>query len=98
MIASRRNFLQTASAAAAAAAFPANAWAQSKKTPGPYSSARELVAALAAKDISSLELVNAAIARIEALDGKLNAVVVRDFERARTAAKEIGRASCRERV
>jgi amidase len=30
---------------------------------------------------------DAAIARIEALDGKINAVVVRDFERARAAAK-----------
>src|SRR5260370_4724721 len=33
-----------------------------------------------------------AIARIEAHDGKLNAVVVRDFERARVAAAEADRA------
>ena len=95
MMPNRRNFMQTASAAAIAAAFPAGAWAQSGKAPGSYSTARELAAALAAKDVSSLELANAAIARIEALDGKLNAVVVRDFERARAAAKEADAALAR---
>lgn len=49
------------------------------------SSATELAAAVRAKSISSLELT-AAIARIEALDGAINAVVVRDFERARHQA------------
>ncbi len=44
-------------------------------------------AAIAAGDISPLEAVDAAIARIEALDGPLNAVVVRDFDRARDTAK-----------
>ena len=39
--------------------------------------------------ISALEACDAAIARIEALDGAINAVVVRDFERARSAAKVI---------
>jgi amidase len=43
--------------------------------------------ALAAGACSSLELVDAAIARIEARDGALNAVVVRDFERARGQAR-----------
>src|SRR5947209_4112536 len=51
-----------------------------------YRDARALVAALARREISALELTNAAIARIEALDGKLNAVVVRDFDNARAAA------------
>ncbi len=37
--------------------------------------------------LSPLEAVDAAIARIEALDGPLNAVVVRDFDRARDIAK-----------
>ena len=37
--------------------------------------------------LSPLEAVDAAIARIEALDGPLNAVVVRDFDRARDTAK-----------
>ncbi len=40
-------------------------------------------------EISALEACDAAIARIEALDKKINAVVVRDFERARTAARNI---------
>lgn len=37
--------------------------------------------------LSPLEAVDAAIARIEALDGPLNAVVVRDFDRARDTAR-----------
>jgi amidase len=51
-----------------------------------YRSAGELAGALAQRRVSAVELVDAAIARIEALDGKINAVVVRDFEQARTAA------------
>jgi amidase len=39
--------------------------------------------------ISALEACDAAIARIERLDGLINAVVVRDFDRARTAAKAL---------
>ncbi len=38
--------------------------------------------------VSAVELLDATIARIEAHDAKLNAVVVRDFERARSAAAE----------
>jgi amidase len=49
--------------------------------------AGELIAALAARKVSALELADAAIARIERLDGPINAVVVRDFDRARQAAK-----------
>jgi amidase len=41
------------------------------------------------REVSSLELGEAAIARIEAHDGKLNAVVVRDFERARAAGRNV---------
>lgn len=51
--------------------------------------ASETATAVAAGRISALEATDAAIARIEALDGPLNAVVVRDFERARAAAKAI---------
>ena len=51
------------------------------------SSATELAAALAARKVSAAELTDQAIARIEARDGPINAVVVRDFDRARTAAK-----------
>ena len=43
--------------------------------------------ALAEREISARELLDAAISRIEALDPKINAVIVRDFERARAAAK-----------
>ncbi len=49
-------------------------------------SAGALVEALAAGRVSALELTEAAIARIEARDGVVNAVVVRDFDRARDAA------------
>ena len=52
-----------------------------------YRTIKELTRALQARKISSLELVEHTIARIEALDQRLNAVVVRDFERAREAAK-----------
>ncbi len=40
-------------------------------------------------DISALEACDAAIDRIGRLDAALNAIVVRDFERARTAAKAL---------
>ena len=56
-----------------------------------YRSARELAAALAARKVSSAELVDLAIARIEARDGKLNAVVVRDFARARQPPSRLTR-------
>ncbi|MBW8815195.1 MAG: hypothetical protein JF588_17385 [Caulobacterales bacterium] len=50
-------------------------------------SASRLVQALADRQVSALELTDAAIARIEARDGPINAVVVRDFDRAREAAR-----------
>jgi amidase len=52
-----------------------------------YGTATELVPALADRKISALELTDHVIARIEKLDGQLNAVVVRDFDRGREAAK-----------
>src|ERR671911_438201 len=48
-----------------------------------YRTAGALVADLAARRVSSVELLDQTIARIEALDKSINAVVVRDFERAR---------------
>lgn len=51
------------------------------------SSATALVQAFAERTVSALELADAAIARIEARDGAINAVVVRDFDRARDAAR-----------
>jgi amidase len=53
-----------------------------------YRTAGELLQALATRQISSRELVDDAIARIETLDPKINAVVVRDFDRARAAADD----------
>lgn len=52
-----------------------------------YRMATDLAAALRARKISALELADRVIARIEAIDPRINAVVVRDFERAREAAK-----------
>jgi len=49
--------------------------------------AADLVEALAGRRVSALELADQAIARIEARDGPINAVVVRDFDRARDAAR-----------
>ncbi len=49
--------------------------------------AGEIVQALAAREVGALEVTDAAIARIEARDGPINAVVVRDFDRARVAAR-----------
>ena len=67
-----------------------------------FSSATALAAKLRTGKLSALELLDHYIARIEKHDVVLNAVVVRDFDRARKRAKaadrEIGRASCRERV
>jgi amidase len=53
-----------------------------------FKSAIELTAALAAKKVSAVELTEDAITRIERHDGKINAVCVRDFDRALTAARE----------
>ena len=52
-----------------------------------YKSVRELTAAPAARQISARELAEAAIVRIERLDPALNAVCIRDFDRARDAAR-----------
>jgi len=87
---SRRSFM----AGMAAAAIPATLLpvaTMARDTDGgseelAYSSARDLVQKIAGRRVSSRELVDSAISRIEALDPKINAVVVRDFERARSAA------------
>ena len=52
-----------------------------------WASAGELTRALAAGQASAVELTEAAITRIEARDGPINAVVVRDFTEARAQAK-----------
>jgi amidase len=60
-----------------------------------YRSAGDLAQSLLKKEVSALELTDQFIARIEALDGDLNAVPVRDFTRAREAAKEADAALAR---
>jgi amidase len=52
-----------------------------------FASAVELSVALAAKEVSALELAQDAIDRIERHDGKINAVCVRDFDRGLEAAR-----------
>lgn len=49
--------------------------------------AAQISAGLKKKIFSATELCEASIARIEALDPQVNAVIVRDFERARTEAR-----------
>jgi len=78
---SRRAFMATVGAVAIGAVIPARAAAGND-----YRTAGELMKVLANRQVSSRELVDAAIARIEAIDPKINAVVVRDFDRAREAA------------
>jgi amidase len=54
-----------------------------------FLSATRLAAALRAREIGCLELLDHYIARVERLDPRINAVVVRDFERARTRARTL---------
>jgi len=66
----------------------------------PFRSATQLAAAIRRKKIGCLELLDLYLARVEKYDGRLNAVVVRDFERARAKAADraLGKrqvASCR---
>jgi len=84
---SRRSFITAVGVAAAATALAsAKAGAATDQAGSAYRPAGELVPALASRQVSSRELVDSAITRIEALDPKINAVVVRDFDRARAAA------------
>jgi amidase len=53
----------------------------------PFATATELLAELRAGKVTASELTELYIGRIERHDAKLNAVVVRDFERARQAAR-----------
>src|SRR5277367_3844742 len=83
----RRTVLAGAGAAAAGGvSSPARALSAPGTAIPACRSATDLVEALAARQISARELLDAAIARIEALDPKINAVVVRDFDRAHAAA------------
>src|SRR5512138_3784963 len=61
----------------------------------PFRSARQLAADIKRKKIGCLELLDLYLARVEKYDGTLNAIVVRDFERARARAKAADRALAR---
>jgi fatty acid amide hydrolase len=52
------------------------------------SSARELAASIASGEVSALEVVEVHIARIEAVNPKLNAVVVKRYDEARAEARQ----------
>jgi amidase len=54
---------------------------------GPFSTATQMLAALRAKDVSSVELVQMHLDRIAKIDGGLNAIPVRTPERALEAAR-----------
>ncbi|MFF5212250.1 amidase [Streptosporangium sp. NPDC000396] len=60
-----------------------------------FQSAEELAAALRAGEVSSVELTDAAIARIERDDKVINAICVPDFDRARAAARGADQARAR---
>jgi amidase len=60
-----------------------------------FQTARALRKALRAKKVSALELARDAIAQIEKHDGGINAICVRDFERALKAARAQDRAIAR---
>ena len=57
------------------------------KTLDPFATARDMLRALGRRRISAVELLDVHLARIERHDATLNAVVTRDFERARVQAK-----------
>jgi amidase len=58
-------------------------------TPDPiYSTATELAAAMDAGEVSAVELTQVAIERIEQYDAPINAISVRDFDRALAAARD----------
>ena len=91
----RRAVLAGMGAAALGAALPRAGLQAAPLDKLDYRTASELVAALADRRVSATELLEASIARIEAHDGPINAVVVRDFERARAAAREADAALAR---
>jgi len=93
---SRRDFIITTGAVAVVGTVSMDTWIRRAfaQKPGStagseldYSTVKELVEALRARRISAVELIERVIARIEALDPRLNAVVVRDFDRAHDGAK-----------
>src|SRR5262245_50282240 len=64
----------------------------------PFRSSRQLAADIKRKKIGCLELLDLYLTRVEKYDGALNAVVVRDFDRARTRARAADRALARRQI
>ncbi|WP_326953982.1 amidase [Amycolatopsis sp. NBC_01286] len=60
-----------------------------------FQSAEELIAALRGGAVTSVELTDEVIARIERADEVINAICVRDFDRARAAARRADQARAR---
>lgn len=60
-----------------------------------FRSAGELATAIAAKEVSSVELLDCYLTRLEQFDPRVNAIVARDEESARAAAREADRAVSR---
>ena len=58
----------------------------------PFRSAKQLASDIRKKKIGCLELLDLYLARVEKYDGALNAIVVRDVERARARARAADRA------
>jgi amidase len=92
---SRLNRRHVIVGAGAAGLLARTRFARAQTSTDAFKTVREQVAALAARKVSATELVEQSIRRIEKHDGKLNAVVVRDFERARGAAGEADAALAR---
>ena len=83
----RRRFMAQTGALAGAAFFGGAApLAHGARGTLGFSSAIELAGKVRSREISAVELTRYFIDRIERYDGKLNAVVVRDFEGALKAA------------
>jgi amidase len=102
MTMNRRSFLAAAAGTLApmAGTPPDTASARSARAAEPgqgldYRNASELRVLLDDRKISAVELLEQSIRRIEALDSRINAVVVRDFERALAAAVQADAALAR---
>ena len=63
-----------------------------------FASAKRLAAMVRRRQIGCLELLDAALDRVARLDGAVNAVVVRDFDRARKRAKALDRKGAMEKA
>jgi len=84
---SRRSFMVAAAAASATVTSRIPAQSQVADKGLTYRTVGELRTMLDSRQISAMELTDRAIERIEAQDTRINAIVVRDFDRARAAAR-----------